>query len=189
MRVMRCELGRQSGEKLISIRQCYNNHEIFTMRIIGIDPGIARTGWGIIEKNGSKLIAVKFGCFETRSEETMPNRLKNIFSFLTGLINEYHPGALAIEELFFNTNAKTALIVGQARGVVMLSAAIKDIPVSVYTPLQVKIAITGYGRAEKSQIGQMVKVLLKLSSIPTPDDTADALAIALTHAFSKNYNL
>lgn len=159
------------------------------MRILGIDPGIARTGWGIIEKNNSKIKAVRFGCFETQSEESMPNRLKYIFSFLTQLLDEYHPDALAIEELFFNTNAKTALVVGQARGVVMLASALKNIPVAVYTPLQVKIAITGYGRAEKSQIGQMVKVLLKLPSIPTPDDTADALAIALTHAFSKNYNL
>lgn len=154
------------------------------MRILGIDPGIARTGWGIIEKNSSKLIAVKFGCFETKSTEPTPTRLKNIFSFLTQLFDEYHPDAFAIEELFFNTNAKTALIVGQARGVVILAAAMKDVPVSIYTPLQVKIAITGYGRAEKSQIGQMVKVLLKLTSIPTPDDTADALAIALTHAFT-----
>jgi len=159
------------------------------MRILGIDPGIARTGWGIIEKNKSKIKAVRFGCLETLPEESTPNRLKYIFSFLTELIEEYHPDALAIEELFFNTNAKTALIVGQARGVVMLASAMKDIPVSVYTPLQVKIAITGYGRAEKSQVGQMVKVLLKLASIPAPDDTADALAIALTHAFSKNYNL
>lgn len=154
------------------------------MRIIGIDPGIGRTGWGIIEKNGNKIEAGRFGCFETLPEEATSNRLKYIFSFLTELIDEYHPDTLAIEELFFNTNAKTALIVGQARGVVMLAAAMKDIPVSVYTPLQVKIAVTGYGRADKSQIGQMVKVLLKLPSIPKPDDTADALAIALTHAFT-----
>ncbi len=155
------------------------------MRIIGIDPGIARTGWGIIEKNNNSSVkAVKFGCFQTQAKEQIPNRLKYIFSFLTQLIEEYRPDSLAIEELFFNTNAKTALIVGQARGVVILTAALKGIPVSIYTPLQVKIAITGYGRAEKSQIGQMVKVLLKLSSIPSPDDTADALAIALTHAFT-----
>jgi len=154
------------------------------MRIIGIDPGIARTGWGIIEKNNSNVKAVQFGCFQTQAKEQIPNRLKYIFSFLTQLIEEYRPDSLAIEELFFNTNAKTALIVGQARGVVILTAALKGIPVSIYTPLQVKIAITGYGRAEKSQIGQMVKVLLKLSSIPAPDDTADALAIALTHAFT-----
>jgi crossover junction endodeoxyribonuclease RuvC len=155
------------------------------MRILGIDPGIGRTGWGIIEKNNNSSVkAVKFGCFQTQAKEQIPNRLKYIFSFLTQLIEEYRPDSLAIEELFFNTNAKTALIVGQARGVVILTAALRGIPVSIYTPLQVKIAITGYGRAEKSQIGQMVKVLLKLPSIPAPDDTADALAIALTHAFT-----
>jgi crossover junction endodeoxyribonuclease RuvC len=155
------------------------------MRILGIDPGIGRTGWGVIEKNNNYTShAVQFGCFETAAGEPIPNRLKDIFSFLSHLFEEYHPDAFAIEELFFNTNAKTALIVGQARGVVILSAAMKGIPVAVYTPLQVKIAITGYGRAEKAQIGQMVKVILKLPSIPKPDDTADALAIALTHAFT-----
>ena len=92
--------------------------------------------------------------------------------------------AFAIEELFFNTNAKTALVVGQARGVALLVAAQKQLPIAAYTPLQVKIAVTGYGRAEKNQVGQMVKTILKLTSIPKPDDTADALAIALTHAFS-----
>lgn len=154
------------------------------MRIIGIDPGIARTGWGIIQKNHSQVSPVQFGCFETKPAEQPANRLRQIYLFITRLLEEHKPAALAIEELFFNTNAKTALIVGQARGVILLAAAQKNIPISIYTPLQVKIAITGYGRAEKSQIGQMVKILLKLPAIPAPDDTADALAIALTHAFT-----
>jgi crossover junction endodeoxyribonuclease RuvC len=154
------------------------------MRILGIDPGIGRTGWGIIEKNQQKVQAVEFGCLETSSGSETPARLTKIYSFLTQLINDHHPDALSIEELFFNTNAKTALLVGQARGVVILAAAQNNIKVSIYTPLQIKIAITGYGRAEKSQIGQMVKILLKLPKIPKPDDTADALAIALTHAFT-----
>lgn len=154
------------------------------MIIVGIDPGIGRTGWGIIEKNHSKVTAVQFGCFETKSAQQPADRLRQIYLFVTQLLEEHKPDALAIEELFFNTNAKTALIVGQARGVILLTAALKNMPISVYTPLQVKIAITGYGRAEKSQIGQMVKLLLKLPAIPTPDDTADALAIALTHAFT-----
>ncbi len=154
------------------------------MRIIGIDPGIARTGWGIIEKKGQLVTPIEFGCIETAAKSETPNRLVQIFSFLIKLLDDHHPDALSIEELFFNTNAKTALIVGQARGVIMLAAAQQKIPISVYTPLQVKIAITGYGRAEKSQIGHMVKILLKLPSIPKPDDTADALAIALTHAFT-----
>jgi len=154
------------------------------MRIIGIDPGIGRTGWGIIEKNRQQISAFKFGCWETKAEEETPERLVQIYSSLSKILEEYHPDELAIEELFFNTNAKTALIVGQARGVVMLAAAQKNIPIAIYTPLQVKMAITGYGRAEKSQVGQMVKILLKLPAIPKPDDTADALAIALTHAFT-----
>ena len=154
------------------------------MLIIGIDPGIARTGWGIIEKNHSQVSPVEFGCFETKSTEEPAVRLKQIYLHLVELFDKHNPDYLAIEDLFFNTNAKTALVVGQARGVILLAASLKNIPISVYTPLQVKIALTGYGRAEKSQVGQMVKVLLKLPAIPRPDDTADALAIALTHAFT-----
>lgn len=154
------------------------------MIIIGIDPGIARTGWGIIEKNHSQVTPIEFGCFETKSTVEPAVRLKQIYLHLVELFDKHNPDYLAIEDLFFNTNAKTALVVGQARGVILLAASLKNIPISVYTPLQVKIAITGYGRAEKSQIGQMVKVLLKLPAIPHPDDTADALAIALTHAFT-----
>jgi crossover junction endodeoxyribonuclease RuvC len=154
------------------------------MRIIGIDPGIARTGWGIIDAQKSNCKAQNFGCIETQPSTLLPERLNILFIKLQQIITQQKPQALAIEELFFNTNAKTALIVGQARGVVLLAAAQENIPVAIYTPLQVKIAITGYGRAEKSQIGHMVKILLNLPTIPKPDDTADALAIALTHAFN-----
>jgi crossover junction endodeoxyribonuclease RuvC len=154
------------------------------MRIIGIDPGIARTGWGIIDAQKSNYKSQSFGCIETQSSTSLPERLNILFDNLQQIITQEEPLALAIEELFFNTNAKTALIVGQARGVVLLLAAQHNIPVSIYTPLQVKIAITGYGRAEKSQVGHMVKVLLNLQTIPKPDDTTDALAIALTHAFT-----
>jgi crossover junction endodeoxyribonuclease RuvC len=154
------------------------------MRIIGIDPGIGRTGWAIIDTTGLKLIPIAYDCFETQVKGDKPKRLQAIYEFLTHTMDEYHPDALAIEELFFNKNVTTALSVGEARGVVLLTAAQRNIPISVYTPLQVKIAVTGYGRAEKSQIGQMVKVLLKLPAIPKPDDTADALGIAITHAFT-----
>lgn len=154
------------------------------MRIVGIDPGIARLGWGIIEHSHQKSTPVVYNCFETASTLPTPKRLLLISQFLDQLFTEYKPDVLAVEELFFNSNAKTAFVVGQARGVVMLEAAQKNIPIFIYTPLQVKIAITGYGRAEKSQVGQMVKLLLGLASIPKPDDTADALAIALAHAFS-----
>lgn len=157
------------------------------MRILGIDPGIARTGWGIIEAQSSTLrlrSGQSYGCFETSPKEGSPKRLLLIYNFVSNLIEKYQPDALAIEELFFNTNAKTAFIVGQARGVALLAGAVKHVPIFAYTPLQVKIAVTGYGRAEKSQVGWMVKTLLKLKDVPKPDDTADALAVAINHALS-----
>ncbi len=158
------------------------------MRILGIDPGIGRTGWGILTANGQQLTANKFGCIETPVGMAMEKRLQSLYEQLEKIIKDEKPEALGIEDLFFNTNAKTALVVGQARGVVLLLAAQHKLSIGVYTPLQVKIAVTGYGRAEKGQVGQMVKTILKLDQIPKPDDTADALAIALTHAFSYKVN-
>ncbi len=155
------------------------------MRILGIDPGIARTGWGIVEKEKQNLKAVSFGCIETDKNQTPSERLLIIYTFLHDLIQTQKPDVVVVEQLFFNKNVKTALIVGHARGIVLLSAAERKIPVFEYTPLQVKMALTGYGRAEKGQIGQMVKILLKLKEIPKLDDTADALAIAITHAFTR----
>lgn len=154
------------------------------MKVLGIDPGIGRTGWGVIEIQNSKFKSQNFGCIETEKELPIEKRLQKLYQEIMDSIESDKPDVLAIEELFFNTNAKTALIVGQARGVVLLAAATNNLPVAVYTPLQVKIAITGYGRAEKNQVGQMVKTILRLPSVPKPDDTADALAIALTHAFT-----
>lgn len=154
------------------------------MKILGIDPGIGRIGWGVIEKNGQEVSSVTYGCFETDSKETPPKRLSLIFHEIKNIIKKYEPSEFAIEDLFFNNNAKTAFVVGQARGVILLAASESDLVPIIYTPLQVKVALTGYGRAEKSQVGQMVKTLLKLPKIPTPDDTADALAIALTHAYT-----
>jgi crossover junction endodeoxyribonuclease RuvC len=157
------------------------------MRILGIDPGIGRTGWGVIDMQHAKFSSQNYGCIETAPSVDIPGRLFTLYSEIVDIIKEYSPDALAIEELFFNTNAKTALIVGQARGVILLAASQKNLTIGIYTPLQVKMAVTGYGRAEKNQIGQMVKTILKLPEIPKPDDTADALAIALTHAFSKKW--
>jgi len=154
------------------------------MRIIGLDPGIGRTGWGIIEVQSAKCKVQSFGCIETPPKTQLENRLNELYDNLTRILDEEAVDAFAIEELFFNTNVTTAMAVGQARGVALLAAAQHHLPIGVYTPLQVKIAVTGYGRAEKNQVGQMVKTLLKLDSVPKPDDTADALAIALTHAFS-----
>lgn len=154
------------------------------MKILGIDPGIGRCGWAVIETKGSNFKALGYGCIETSPKELVENRLKEIYEDIEKIIRKHKPEALAIEELFFNTNAKTAFVVGQARGVILLAAAQNKLDISIYTPLQVKIAVTGYGRAEKAQIGQMVKTILMLKEIPKPDDTADALAVALTHGFS-----
>src|SRR5579871_4792400 len=123
--------------------------EIFIMQILGIDPGIGRTGWGIIEVQSSKIKVQSFGCIETKPNDAVENRLFALYDEIMNIIDECKPDELAIEDLFFNTNAKTALVVGQARGVVLLAAAQKNLRISVYTPLQVKLAVTGYGRAEK----------------------------------------
>jgi len=159
------------------------------MRILGVDPGIARTGWGIIEVSppagGLKLKVLSYGCIETGSKENVTQRLEKICNGVSKLISEYNTEEMAVEELFFNTNAKTAFIVGQARGVIILAGSKNNIPCFSYTPLQVKIAVSGYGRAEKNQVGQMVKTILSLKEIPKPDDTTDALAVAITHAFSR----
>ena len=155
------------------------------MVILGIDPGIGRCGWGIVEVENSKLKVQSFGCIETKPNSPIEQRLLVISSEIEKIIKKYKPDILAIEELFFGANSKTALIVGQARGVVLLMAGKANLPISIYTPLQVKQALTGYGRADKNQMGQMVKTILGLEKIPKLDDTTDALAIAITHAFSE----
>jgi crossover junction endodeoxyribonuclease RuvC len=154
------------------------------MRILGIDPGIGRCGWGIVESQKSKVRSQNYGCIETSQKLTQEQRLYELHTAITKIIKVYKPEVLSIEKLYFGTNVTTAFSVGQARGVVLLTAGQNKLPVFEYAPVQVKLAVTGYGKAEKSQIGQMVKVILKLKEIPKPDDTADALAIALTHAFS-----
>lgn len=154
------------------------------MRILGVDPGIARCGWGIVQIENGKLKMEICGCVETKSGLPIEKRLKMVYEKILEIIKKEKPDVLAIEELFFNTNAKTAFVVGQARGVILLASAIANIPVAIYTPLQVKVAVTGYGKAGKLQVGKMVKALLKLKEIPKPDDVTDALAIALTHSFT-----
>lgn len=158
------------------------------MRILGIDPGIGRMGWGIVEVQSGKCKAQGFGCIETEPNSDLPGRLYALHDEVCRIIDEYKPEVLAIEDLFFSKNVKTAFAVGQARGVVLLAASQKNLSVAVYTPQQVKSAVAGYGKADKKQVGQMVKLTLKLPTVPTPDDTADALAIALTHAFTKKYD-
>lgn len=157
------------------------------MRILGIDPGIGRTGWGVIEHQANKQTSVDYGCLETVANSPTPERLVTIYKGLQAIIAAHQPDAVAVEELFFNKNVSTALVVGEARGVALLAAAEKELPIATYTPLQVKMGLTGYGRADKNQIAQLVKMILGLKTIPRPDDVTDALAIALTHAFSYKY--
>jgi crossover junction endodeoxyribonuclease RuvC len=152
--------------------------------ILGIDPGTATMGWGVIRQDGNRLRYVQHGAIVTPSSWEMPRRLGRLFDGVTELVKGYRPEKVAVEELFFNTNVTTAITVGQARGVALLAAYRAGVEVAEYTPLQVKQAITSYGRAEKRQVQEMVKTLLNLREIPKPDDAADGLAIAICHAFS-----
>ena len=154
------------------------------MIIIGIDPGYAIVGVGVVEYVGNKFRTLEYNAITTPAGMNTVERLKKIYTEMTMYIDKYKPDAIAIEELFFNSNQKTAINVAQARGVLLVAAANKNVPISEYTPLQVKQSVTGYGRAEKKQIQQMVKMLLGLNAIPKPDDAADALAIAICHAHS-----
>jgi len=149
------------------------------MIILGIDPGTAITGFGIIESQKNKLKVLGFGCIETDKNLDMPERLSLIAKELKNIIRKYKPQIMAVEELFFFKNSKTVITVGQARGVVLFIGKDQGLKVCEYTPLQVKQAVVGYGRAEKRQVQQMVKSILGLKSIPKPDDAADALAIAV----------
>ncbi len=152
------------------------------MIILGIDPGYATVGFAILETNGSKHKALEYGVILTPKEQSLPERLATIARGFDKLIDTYHPDAVAIEELFFATNAKTGILVAEARGAILLTVYEKCKNIYEYTPLQIKQAMTGYGKADKKQIQQMVKTYLKLTTIPKPDDAADALAVALTHA-------
>lgn len=154
------------------------------MIFLGIDPGIATTGYGLVEKNGNKLRLVEYGAILTPSSDSISKRLLSLADQLDAIVARYQPESVAVEELFFNTNVKTAMVVSQARGVILLSIERAGLPVTSYTPVQVKIGVSGYGRADKNQVQQMVKQLLALSQIPKPDDAADALAIAICHAHS-----
>lgn len=155
--------------------------------ILGIDPGIADTGYGLVKSESGELICINFGSIKTSAKLELIDRLEMIGKKLTRIIKKYKPDLMAVEQLFFCRNVKTALIVGQARGVIMLTAKQNKIPVSEYTPLQVKQAVSGYGQATKQQVQRMVKVLLSLKEIPQPDDAADALAIAICAINSMNH--
>lgn len=151
------------------------------MRILGIDPGTAITGFGVIDTNGNSFKFVDAGVIRTPKEQPMNERLLTVYDEMKELLAEFKPDAMSIELLFFARNVTTAMTVGQSRGIVMLAATQAGVPVYEYTPMQVKQAVTGYGKADKKQIQEMVKTLLKLDAIPKPDDAADGLAIAITH--------
>ncbi len=154
------------------------------MIILGVDPGVATTGYGLIEKKGSKLGYVECGTIQTPSQTSLSKRLHLLSKELSFLIERFSPAEMAVEELFFNSNTKTALTVGHARGVILLAGESQHLPVYSYTPLQVKTAVCGYGRCEKKQVQYMVKMLLNLPQIPRSDDAADALATAICHSHS-----
>lgn len=152
------------------------------MIILGIDPGLAIVGWGVIDYTGNKFHTIDYGSIQTPSDMSTETRLVAIYDELSAIIARYKPKSVAIEELFWNTNQTTGIRVSQARGVILLCAAQNNIDIAEYTPLQVKQAVVGYGRADKKQVISMVTTLLNLSKPPKPDDTADALAIAICHA-------
>ena len=154
------------------------------MRILGIDPGYAILGYGIVDIVGNKFSVVDYGAITTDPSMDMPSRLVKLFDGLTGLISAFKPDEASIEELFFNSNAKTAILVGEARGVAVLACAKGNLKINEYTPLQIKQALVGYGRADKTQVQFMVKTMLNLKEVPKPDDTADALAAAICHGHS-----
>ena len=157
------------------------------MRILGIDPGFAITGFSIIDYEGNKFKLITSGAILTEAHTSFPLRLEQIYNQLNSIITEYKPDAMAIEELFFNNNAKTAINVAQARGVILVTAKLNKVPIYEYTPLQVKQAVVGYGRADKIQVQRMVKMILHEENLPKLDDTTDSMAMAICHAHSSKF--
>ena len=151
------------------------------MIVLGIDPGYALMGWGVVEAEGSRMKLINYGCIETKAGVPMQNRLRTLQLGVRDLLSIYKPDDVAFEELFFARNVTTALMVGAARGAAIIAAAEYTENIYEYTPMQIKQAITGYGKADKKQIQQMVRLLLKLDTVPKPDDAADAIACAITH--------
>lgn len=169
---------------MFTTQRKHTTNNIQQTTILGLDPGLADTGYGLIEKQGQKLKMIACGSIKTSSRADFIERLKIIHQELVKIIKKYKPDTVAVEQLFFCKNVKTALLVGQARGVCLMTIAENNLPIFEYTPLQVKQALTSYGKADKNQVGRMVKLLLNLKSVPEPDDAADALAVAITCAHS-----
>ena len=156
------------------------------MRVLGIDPGLAIVGFGIVESGKRDPVHIRHGVIRTPAGEPLPKRLLTIYEDFIELLETFKPDALAIEELFFGRNVNTGLPVAHSRGVMLMAAQRHGLPIAEYSPGQVKIAVTGYGRAEKMQMMEMTKTLLRLSHIPRPDDAADALAVAICHCYTAN---
>jgi crossover junction endodeoxyribonuclease RuvC len=154
------------------------------MRVLGIDPGTAITGYGVVEEVGRDLKSLAFGTVKTPADQPLPKRLQLIYQAVRELAAEWEPTSAAVEELFFSSNVRTAMSVGQARGVTLLALADAGLTIAEYTPSAVKQAVTGYGRADKAQMQEMVRILLGLTNTPRPDDAADALAVAICHLHS-----
>ena len=157
------------------------------MKILGIDPGIAIVGYGMIEYQSGRFGVIDYGAVTTKAGMKLSDRLRNIYEDINILIERFQPDAFAVEELFFNTNVTTGIAVAHGRGAIVLAAAVQNVPIFEYTPLQVKQGVAGYGRADKAQVQRMVKSLLNLPAIPKPDDVSDALAVAICHAHASGY--
>ncbi len=151
------------------------------LRILGIDPGYATVGFGVVDYQGFSFRTLEYGAILTEAHSDFSQRLSQIYTDMLFILEKYRPQALSVEKLFFNTNKTTGIMVAEARGVILLACAQKDVPVFEYTPLQVKSAVVGYGKAEKKQVMDMTRRILHLSEIPKPDDAADALALAICH--------
>ena len=161
--------------------------QLKNIRILGVDPGYAIVGFGVLDYDGVRFTPIEYGAILTEAHTPFPDRLKAIHTDMEFIFEKYAPECMAIEKLYFTSNQKTGIDVAQARGVTVLSAAERNVPIYEYTPLQVKSAVVGYGKAEKKQVMEMTRQLLNLAQIPKPDDAADALAIAICHGHSTRW--
>lgn len=159
------------------------------MRVLGIDPGYAIVGWGILDHTGNRFTPVAFGAVTTEAGVPFDQRLRQVYEGVTEVIQTYQPEALSIEQLFYQHNQTTVIGVAEARGVILLAAAQAGLPIQEFTPMQVKMAVTGYGKAVKKQVQEMTRILLHLEKVPKPDDTADALAMAITYCHTSRNQL
>lgn len=157
------------------------------MRIIGIDPGLATVGYAVIDAKDRECKLLEYGCIRTAPDLSLPRRLETIYQSIVEIIGEFSPGEMAIEELFFSKNVTNGLLVGQARGVLILGARVNGLDLYEYKPVQIKQAVTGYGRADKRQMQENIRMIFRLRELPRPDDAADAIGIAFTHAMSHRF--